>query len=188
VAAVISSIFDFIQRLGQLLVWWTVIQPWEQGIRVRLGKGRTRIGPGIHWKIPHVDLIYKQSTRRRYSTFGPATITTRDGATITLAGSVGYSIDDLDKLYDGLHHPEDAIRSLCSGAVTQYIVTHDLAECAPDTVVTQCRDNLDLGRFGLYVEQFMLTTYARVRTYRLIMDNHPDQWGDSISTTRNTEP
>jgi hypothetical protein len=177
----ISSIFDFLQRLGQLLIWWTVIQPWEQGVRVRLGKFRTRLAPGPHWKIPYVDLIYCQTTRRRYSLFGPATVTTRDGATITLAGSIGYSIVDLDALYDGLQHPEDAIQSICSGAVTQYITTHDLKDCDPETVVREAQQHIDLQQFGLRTDQFVLTTYARVRTYRLIMDQHPGQWGSSFS-------
>jgi hypothetical protein len=133
-------------------------------------------------------MLYRQTNRRRYSSFGPATVTTRDGATVTLAGSIGYCIDDLDKLYDTLHHPEDAIRTVCLGAVTEYLVNHDLVECSPDLVVSTCRAKIDIHQFGLSMAQFMLTTFARVRTYRLIMDNHPDQWGDSISTNRAEGP
>ena len=183
----ISALLDLVQRFLDLFVWWSIIMPWEQGIRVRLGKKRVRLGPGIHFKIPYADHVYIQTTRRRYSNFGPSTTTTRDGHTITLAGAVGFSILDLDKLYDKLQHPEDALHAIMSGTVAGYVATHDLAECSPEKLIEKCRPLLKLRQFGLRSEQFLLTTYARVRTYRLIMDSHaPDTWGDGLETEHHT--
>jgi hypothetical protein len=177
-----SSLLDLFKQFTDLFVWWTVIQPWEQGIRVRLGKHRTRLTPGLHVKIPHLDLIYRQTTRRRYTQFGPNTVTTRDGHTITIAGAVGYSIKDLDKLYNGLQHPEDSLHAMVSGRVSEYITTHDLADCTPEMIVSRVRPHLGLTKFGLRNEHFVLNTYARVKTYRLIMDQHPGTWGDALET------
>jgi|SRR6185503_8107971 len=179
-----STLLDFIRQFFDLFVWWTIIQPWEQGIRVRLGKGRTKLGPGMHWKIPYADLIYRQTTRRRYSGFGPATLTTRDGHTITLAGAVGYSIRDLDRLYDALQHPEDSLHAIISGKVAEYVTTHDLSDCTPELITAKVRPKLGLSKFGLRNEHFTLSTYARVKTYRLIMDQHPGTWGDALETER----
>lgn len=180
----VTALLDFIQRFLDIFIWWTIIQPWEQGIRVRLGRTRKRLAPGIHWKIPYADLVYRQTTRRRYSQFGPQTVTTRDGHTLTLAGAVGYSIRDLDKLYDGLQHPEDSLHALVSGKVAAHIATHDLADCTPEAIVTNVRPKLGLAKFGLRNEHFVLSTYARVKTYRLIMDQHPGTWGDALETEK----
>src|SRR5688572_22622520 len=128
----ISALLDFIQRFLDLFIWWTVIQPWEQGIRVRLGKKRVPLAPGIHFKIPYADHVYIQTTRRRYSNFGPCTATSRDGQTITLAGAVGFTIADLDKLYDKLQNPEDALHAITTGTVAGYVAAHDIADCTPE--------------------------------------------------------
>jgi hypothetical protein len=180
-----STLLEFIQRFLDAFIWWSIIQPWEQGIRVRLGKKRIRLEPGIHFKIPYADHVYIQTARRRYSNFGPLTATSKDNHTITLAGAVGFSISDLDKLYDKLQSPEDALHAISTGTVAGFIATHDLSECSPENIIAKCRPRLGLRRFGLKTEDFLLTTYARVRTYRLIMDTQPpDTWGDGIDTER----
>src|SRR6185369_9791485 len=154
-----SGLLDFIQRFFDLFIWWTVIEPWEQGIRIRLGRKRKQLGPGIHFKIPYADTIFKQAVRRRYTHFGPLSVTTLDGQTLTVSGSLGYHIRDLNLLYDRLHHPEDGIHSIVAGAIAEYIASHDLKECSPPDIVAGVRPLLHLRKFGIGVVQLTLTQY-----------------------------
>lgn len=185
----LNSLITLIQQFFEAFIWWTVIQPWEQGLRVRLGRHPILLQPGFHWKIPYADAIYRQAIRRRYSLFGPQTVTTLDGATLTVSGTVGYSIRDLLDLYDRLHHAEDAIASLAMGAISDYVSTHPLSECSPAAIGTACKEDMGLRKFGLLVHQFTLTTYARVRTYRLITDPQTSgMWGDALNTNKKDGP
>lgn len=178
-----ASLLEFIERFFEFFVWWTIIQPWEQGIRVRLGKHRTRLEPGIHWKIPYADRIYKQPTRRLYTNFGPMSVTTADGHTLTLSGAIGYTIRDLDVLYDRLQHAEDGVHAITAGAVTEFVAKHNLAECDPTHIVEGARRLLRLRRFGLSVAQLTLTSYAKVRAIRLITDaDNSAKWGEGLDT------
>ena len=178
-----TSLLDFIQRFLDLFIWWTVVQPWEQGIRVRLGKSRKRLGPGFHWKIPYVDAIFKQPTRRLYTNFGPISVTTSDSQTLTLSGALGYIVRDLDTLYDRLQHAEDGIHAITAGAVTEFVANHPLADCTPEKIIEGARRLLRLRRFGLSVAHLCLTSYAKVRVIRLITDaDTSSKWGDSIDT------
>lgn len=179
-----SEIVDLIQRIFGVFIWWAVIQPWEQGLRVRLGRHPILLQPGFHWRIPYVDAIYRQSVRRRYSGFGPQTVTTLDGHTLTIGGTLGYVVRDLLELYDRLQHPEDAIRAIAMGEIADFVSTHTLADCSPTAICTTCKNDLSLRRFGLLIQQFTLTTYARVRTYRLIMDHQEGMWGDVLDTDK----
>lgn len=176
----ISSLLEFIQRFFQLFVWWTAIQPWESAIRVRLGKKRSRLAPGLHLKIPYVDLIYRNTTRCHYYCFGPITVTTADGHTLTLGGILGVSITDLDRLYDTLQHVDDAMKAMGAAAVAEFVQQHPLSLVGPAQIAVACRP--DLSPFGLSVVHFAITTYARVRTYRLIQD-YGDNFGSSMNTT-----
>jgi hypothetical protein len=178
-----SGLLDFIQRFFDLFIWWTVVQPWEQGIRVRLGKARKRLPPGIHFKIPYADAIFKQPTRRLYTNFGPISVTTADSQTLTLSGALGYVVRDLDTLYDKLQHAEDGIHAIVAGAVTEFVASHPLSDCTPTHIVEGARRLLRLRRFGLSVAQLTLTSYAKVRVIRLITDaDTSSKWGDSLDT------
>ena len=149
-----------------------------------MGRNPKLLSPGLHWKLPFFDAVFSHSVRRRYSTFGPQTVTTLDGHTLTIGGAVAYSIKDLLDLFDRLQHPEDAIRSLSMGAIADYVSTHDLLDCTPSGISSACREDLGLRKFGLLVSQFTLTTYARVRTYRLIMDNQEGVWGSPLDISK----
>lgn len=178
-----QTIIELLERCFELLIWWTIVQPWEQGIRVRLGKQRKRLTPGIHFKIPYADTIFKQPVRRLYTNFGPISVTTKDSHTLTLSGSLGYVVRDLDTLYDRLQHAEDGIHAIIAGAVTEYVAAHDLADCAPEDIINGARRLFRLRRFGLSVAQFVLTSYAKVRVIRLITDaDSASKWGDGLDT------
>lgn len=180
----IQSLLDLISKFTALFIWWTVVEPWEQSIRVRLGSDRTRLGPGLHFRIPYADVLYTQTVRTRYTILGAQTLTTTDGQTITLAGSVAYKITDLDRLYDTLQHPEDAIQSITCGRVSEYVQAHAFSECSPGLIVAATKRHLDLSSYGLDVTDYVITSYVRVRTYRIINDSLTiGAWGDMLNTS-----
>jgi hypothetical protein len=183
-----NAIVDIFKSFWRLLVWWVVVQPWEMGLRVRLGKSRKLLSPGIWFRIPHADTVYKQSTRLRYTTMTPQTVTTRDGFTLTMSGQLGYSIVDIDRLYDTLHQAENALRSMAQGVIADYVHGHDLADCAPSRVAAGAAAALNLTDFGLASRTLQLTTFCRVKTYRFIMDQHENIWEDLLDTRRDDTP
>lgn len=177
-----TAIIDLLRSFWRLFIWWTVTMPWELAIRVRLGKGRQRLGPGLSFRIPYADVIFKQSVRLRYATTTPQTISTRDGFALTVSGQLGYAIVDIDKLYDTLQQGENALRAMAQGAIAQYVFQHDLTECSPAEVERGVAAMLDLAKYGLEYHALQLTTFCRVKTYRLIMDNHENVWEDLLNT------
>lgn len=179
-----NAILDLIKAFWRLLIWWVVIQPWEMGLRVRIGTHRKVLAPGLHFRIPYADAVYKQSDRLRYTTMTSQTVTTRDGHTLTMSGQLGYAITDIDKLYDTLHQAENALRSMAQGAVAKYVHGHELSECNPARVEEGAAATLGLGAFGLEYRALQLTTFCRVKTYRFIMDNHENIWDDLLDTRK----
>lgn len=183
-----NAIIDILKSFWRLLIWWVVVQPWELGLRVRLGKERRLLRSGVHFRIPYVDAVYKQSVRLRWATMTPQTVTTRDGHTLTMSGQLGYRIVDIDRLYDTLHQAENAIRSIAQGAIAEYVHRHDFSECSPEHVSDGAAQTLSLARFGLAADRLQLTTFCRVKTYRMIMDHHENIWDDLLNTTMDDSP
>jgi len=167
-----NALIAFFTRFFHLFIWWFTLPPWERALRVRLGKHITEFGAGLHFRVPYFDTIYRQTTRLLFVSLDPQTVTTTDGHTITFAGVFGYVVEDLRRLYMTIQSPETTIQALVTGALAQYLVTHPLEECEPDVVEQAVMNDIDIAQYGLGQAELALTTYARVRTYRLIMDKH----------------
>lgn len=174
---------ELLRSLLQIFHWWIVISPWDRAVRARLGKYVRVLGPGVHLKIPWADRIYTQAIRRRVSVISIQTLTTLDHKTVTLAGSLGYIITDLLRLYQTLHDAEDTLAVEVQGLIADFVARRNLAECAPGMIQYYVLQNLNLGRYGLGNVEFHIVQFAVVKTFRLIKDDIRDyKHGTSLDT------
>lgn len=164
---IVREALDFIARL---LTWWYLVMPWESAVRVRLGNRATLIGPGVHARIPYFDVIYVQNTRLRMMHLQTQTISTKDSKPLTLAGSIRYRIQDVLKLYQTLHQAEQTVKQCVAAVITEYIVSHELADISPDKLMAFVNERIALEEYGLAQVAFCLTDFCTVRTYRMISE------------------
>ncbi len=166
-------LFDLINRLFGGLVWWVLIQPWDQGVRTRMGKYVKRLGPGFHWKFPFIDQVAVMTTAYRNAQIHTQTLSTLDNHTVVTGGTIGYTVDNLETLYRTLYHAEDTIAQDAAAAIAQVVQTTNKADLNPMKVAEHAsvlvKDKLQT--YGLGNIQFRLTDFAFVKTYRLVGDN-----------------
>jgi hypothetical protein len=180
----VNTLISLVQQFFRLFVWWVMVAPWEQAIRVRAGKWVTLLGPGPHWKIPVLDKAYVQSIRRRMVNLNMQTLTTTDGKTVTVSGALGYRITDLLKLYQTLHHAEETLRTLALGEIANFVQSHAISDVTPIAILKAVPSALRLDRFGLGDGEIRITSFAVIRAHRLIMDQ---MWGgdsDRLNTSQ----
>ena len=166
----IASILDSIKAFFRSIQFWIIISPWEQGIRVRFGKWTKKLNSGTHFKIPIFDRFYVQSTRMRITGLSRQTVTSLDGKTVTLNGNIGYCIEDIETLYNTIHHAEDTIQSIAKGIISDYVSQHNVKDCTPNALQEATSEKLQLSKYGLGCGRIYITDFAVVRTYRLIGD------------------
>ena len=179
------NIADVLARVGNLFRWWVTVAPWEQAVRVRLGKHVEVLGAGVHLRIPGVDRVFRQSTRRRFTSVPTQTVTTKDGRTITISGALAYAIGDIGKLYDTVHHAEDTLETEAQASVAKFIRAHTLDLCDPGEVEKHVTEDIDLSRYGIVDVEFSITDFAVVRTFRLIT-GEPKNWSRESSPNLST--
>lgn len=165
-----SILGDVLTALKNAVIWWFTVTPWEQAIRVRQGRHMQPLGPGIHLRIPIIDIIYRQPIRLRTIDVGMQTLTTSDGHAITIAGNVQYKICDLLKLYQTIHSPSDTIIDLCATLIAEFIISHTKTECTPMAVSNYATARLDLSQYGLESGRVNITDFAFIPTLRLVQD------------------
>jgi hypothetical protein len=182
-----QGLVELLSRFFRSFRLWVTVAPWEQAIRVRLGKHVHLLQPGIHLRIPFVDAVHVQSVRLRVSPIGRQTLTMSDGrTTVTLSGSLGYAVHNIEHLYRRMHHAEDTIQQIARGAIAQYVATSSPICCTPHLIEKHVGQTLDLSEYGLEDEQLHITDFAIVRTYRLIGDVQYGIHGSSLSTENPT--
>lgn len=180
-----NAIKQLLDALRELVIWWVMIAPWEQGLRVRMGKNVTLLASGVHLKIPIIDRIYRQSVRLRSSTLPAQTLTTADGKPLTVAVTVLYRVANLRLLYDSCHHAEGTICGVVLGAVGEFVASKRSTDCSPRAIVEEMGRLAKLERFGLTDVTVAVNTFAFVRTLRLIT-GEGTSWtiGDRLDTAR----
>ena len=169
-----QQLLAFIKSIFQ---WWVVISPWQQGVRVRLGKKIDLLDPGIHLRLPIVDVVYMQPIRLRAQQVHNQTLTTIDGKCISLASALQYEIADLLLVYKTLHNAHDTINQIIQSHIAEFVIGTELIDLSPKGVERYVLGKLDLGSFGLTVRGFHVTDFAVVKTYRLIQGDIGDYTG-----------
>jgi regulator of protease activity HflC (stomatin/prohibitin superfamily) len=166
-----SGLIAGIRQLFAQVAFWVTVQPWEQALRVRAGKHLRRLAPGFHLRIPIIDVVHRQTVRRRN-----CLIATHDGATLVVGASLGYAIADIEKLYQGLHDAEDTLRQMTAAAIARAVLDAPRAALAPEKLNGALSAELgaQFGAYGLHGVELRLTDFAFIRAIRLIQDK---RWG-----------
>jgi len=165
-----NQVQQFIEYISNAFKIWVIIQPWEQGLRVRNGKRIKRLKKGIYFKIPYFDSVYVQEVRLRVRDMPIQTVTSKDGVTITLNSAIGYSITNLEKLYQTLYMPDVTLQNIAMSANAEIIATTNASEITPQKMESEVLKKLRADDYGLSFEYFKITSYAVVKTFRLIQD------------------
>lgn len=170
----VKEFFEYIFNSFKFLV---IVQPWEKGIRVRSGKTIKKLNPGIFFKIPYVDSVYVQEVRLRVSTLPIQTLTGKDSKSLTINSALGYSITDIEKLYNTLFHPEATVQNIAMASVSEYISKSEVSKINVSDLEIYVLKELNRSDYGLKFEYFKITNFAVARAFRLIQDGQ--SWVDN---------
>lgn len=178
-----NQLVELVRQFFRLFKLWVIVSPWEQALRVRLGKHVSLLDAGIHLRIPVIDLVFLQSTRMRLIGTDRQTVGTADHKTASFAAALGYEICDLELLYRTLHHAEDTLRNLIRSSVARDISTHKADELDPVSLADRVSKSLDLEEYGLSGGRVFITDLLVAKTYRLVGDYSANyQSGTSLNT------
>lgn len=163
-----SWVKELVNYLSDFFKWWVIVLPWQEGIRVRLGKHETLLTKGVYLKLPIIDSVFVKGVRLEYDQIPIMTIATKDNQVITINGALSFQIIDIRELYHSITNPKATLSGIAMSKISEYVTSHDLADCRPPDLEKNIV--FKKGEYGLEA-RIKITGFAPVKTFRLIQDH-----------------
>ncbi len=154
---------EILRSLSKPFQWWVVVAPWEQGIRVRLGKRSKHLLPGIHFRIPFLDRVIRMCVRDRVIETDLVTVTTKDGKDLCFGLYIDYSIKDAKLVVETVARPEQTIKGRILADAIEVAAATDSA----DLTLRDLTKQLDPVE-GITINSIQVQSFVYTRTYRLL--------------------
>jgi len=168
----ITTFVGWLQSLGRGIRPWVTVRPWEQGVRVRLGKHTRLLHAGVYLKIPFLDTATVYAIRTR-TAFAPLqTLRSLDQRTVTIGLIVRYRIGDLLKVLDTLHNPEGTLIHMAQGVVSELVAVTNAGDIRPELISDTVTEKLDPKQYGVEDFAILVSDNADLshRTFRLLQE------------------
>lgn len=166
-----DRLVDFLIDSLKLFQFWVVIDPYERGIQLRLGRFEGVLEPGLHFLIPGaVDRVVTENVVPRTHRLTGLAATTSDGKAVGFDAVITYRINDIVKAVLEVEHVEDAIADSCAGIICTQLsgqgwetIVH---EGAPEALTAACRKRG--WKWGVEIMAVQLVGAALVKSLRLM--------------------
>lgn len=176
-----EKLIDLIINFLELFKFWQVINEFEQGVVLTLGRPRNRrflglsghplLGPGIHFVWPMaIDSVLIDNVVPTTVSLKPQSLTTRDGVAIVISVAITWKIKNIQKLLLEVEDADGALVDSAHGAVCDLVSENtweqiQLLEFSEQLTKVVRKKAF---RWGIEVEEVYISDKTRARSIRLI--------------------
>lgn len=167
---IVDRLVQFVIDFAQFFIFWVVIDEYERGVMLRLGKYQRNLEPGFHWRYPcGIDLAMVDNVVTRTTDLTAQSLTTKDNKTVSVRVVVTSNIRDIKKALLEVEGMDHALTDSCAAAVGDYVqgLTWDelRSSLSSDSLTKLCRKNA--WRYGVEIERVQLADLSISRVIRL---------------------
>jgi regulator of protease activity HflC (stomatin/prohibitin superfamily) len=169
-----DRLVELLIQFADLFRFWKILDPYEQGVLIRLGKFVRIVEPGLSWIYPFgVDSVMHESVVPTTHSLGNESIITKDGKGVGYHAVVTYRIRDIKKAMLEISDTDHAVRDACSGEVGRVFREHNWcdiigSEAFLDELTSACRKRG--WRYGIEIMSIQLAGLALVKSIRLMQN------------------
>ncbi len=152
IAIILILVIVFIFARGVVIV-----QPYEQGLQIRLGQYVGRMNPGFRWVVPFITQVVKQDLRTQVMDVPSQEVITKDNSPTNVDAIVYVRIVDPEKAFFEVTNYRMATVALAQTSLRGIIGDMELDEILynRDVINARLRDTLDreTDQWGVKVER-----------------------------------
>jgi membrane protease subunit HflK len=167
---VIEKLLDILVAFWDRIAPVQVVDAYEAGIVLRLGKYHRSAAAGVVWKWPLIEQLVTTTICVTTLRLPAQTLTTSDGHSVVISSVVKYQIRDpkpfLLDIWDSVDVLADvtmgAIKTVVNGAAYADLIASPVERKVLETVRKEC------NRYGFQIHSVTFTDMGRIRSLRLI--------------------
>lgn len=171
-----DKILDWLDRGWTWVKPFNVIDAFEKGAVLRLGKFNRALEPGLHFKWPMIEQVIEITTCETTMRLPPQTLTTKDGIGVVASAVVKYEITKIEPFVTRIYDAKDVLGDVTMGAVRKAVTDLDYAtlmENPPEAAILSYVRK-EVNEYGFKVHRITFIDLAKVRSIRLIQANPLD--------------
>ena len=168
-----QAVIDFIINIADRLWPWAIVDPWEEGIRVRtlpfFGQWTKDVKPGAVFTLPFFDAIETINVKRQIQDLPDQVVETKDRISMKISASVVYSIRHARRTWMDTQEHNEAITLIAMEAIASFVNTTDYAS----VTVAAIREVVfpivrqAAWKWGVEVEAVGITHLSKQRVYSI---------------------
>jgi len=169
---IFDRIFDFIKQFGRFFQFWYVMDPYEGGLFLRLGKYHRMAKVGWNWMWPF--LIERElgcNVAVHTLVVGPQSLMTKDGKQIVITTVITCTVEEPKAFILEINGGVQALDDAATGVVSKLIMDKTMDELLKMDMANELTK--DIRRFakpwGIGISRVQLSDFTVMRSIRLLM-------------------
>jgi regulator of protease activity HflC (stomatin/prohibitin superfamily) len=169
----IAHLLEFIKSFWYNIIPFAIINEYEHGIILRLGKWHKNIEAGFIWKIPFFDCVMHCHNTVTTMAIKNQSLTTKDEHQITIETIVKYKISNAKKYLLEVEDSIDAINDITQGKIKELIINRNWEEVKSLKDI-EIKDlvSKEASEWGIKIYYITITSLVKARVYKIINSNN----------------
>ncbi len=173
----LDKLVDLFVTFVNLFFFCEIIEPYQSGIRVTLGRPGAVVGPGLrfHWpfKVGHilVENVVLETKR-----VGPQSLTTLpddqhpDGRHLVISTVVSFRIFDVKAFLLEIEGRAQFIEDISYGSMSKLVMSRTWAQLLETDVANELSKTLraDAKKFGVEIARVQIADFTQCQSFRLV--------------------
>lgn len=170
-----DKLIDLFVQFIEVFQFWRVVDQWEKGIVLRLGKFHRMARPGLMFIWPlHIEQLFVEDIFRKVTTLAPQSLTTADGVGVVASPVVTYKVVNVKKVILQAGGHEEAIIAVVPGKIGELIMGANWTDLNTEefrATLTTASDEA-AQEWGVEILEVRFANLVKARSYRLFNENN----------------
>jgi regulator of protease activity HflC (stomatin/prohibitin superfamily) len=171
-----EALLSVLMSLWERIWPFAVVDPWELGVRVTLGRWYKAVKPGAYWRWPFgIQTFRTLNVQVQTVDLPEITVETKDRQTLIISLGTRFRVTDIVKAVVETQDFENSLLTDVTLIATEWVNTAVYNEVTVDTLIKNCQPKVKWAarRWGCEVEVLGVNCLAKHRVYRLVTTQVP---------------
>lgn len=167
----IDRLVDFIISILYLFRFYTILAPYQKGVKIRFGKFNKALEPGPVFFLPFkLDQVLIENAVTETLNTSPQSLTTKDGVGVVISSVVTFNIEDIKTFLLCVEGRNNVVEDCTYGAISSFILSRTWPELQTMDLANEISKVVrrSAKKYGVEIVSVQLSDFSRCKSIRLL--------------------